>query len=160
MLSNFIIFRIYLCIAITVLLPICYFITIELVNQILYYLIYLKAYVFMQVDNVNEYDINFLVNYFLTRKQWFKCITMLQFSNYYNIISTYKLLGMCFHKLSYYTIARYYYVKALKNENDIIVLQNLGLVCRDLKDYKMMREICDKIRSIDSDNSVLLELSL
>jgi len=159
MFSNFIIFRVYLCIAIIILIPICYFVTIELLDQIIYYFIFLNSYFFVDRIGKNFNKTSFLVNYFFKRQQWFKCIIMLKFYSYYKNNNVNKSLGICFHYLSYYSIARYYYIKALEFDNSLEVLQNLALVYRDLKDDRMMFEICSQIHDIDPNNDILLELS-
>ena len=159
MLGNFIVFRLYLVIAICVLLPICYFITLELFNQVLYYLIFFKDVKIMRQNNLIIDDIYFLVNYFVQRRQWFKCLLMLQFYEYYKSYNSNKLLGIYFHNLSYNYIARYYYLKSLKHETDLELLQNLAYICRDLNDSKMLAEICCKINDIDSNNDLLMEFS-
>ena len=159
MLSNFIIFRIYLLFAIIILSPICYFITLELFNQILYYVIIFKNKRIVQQKFAIFEDVHFLVNYLLKRQQWFKCIVMLQFYEFYNGYDNNKLLAICFHNLSYNSIARYYYLKALNKENSLELLQNLALVCRDLKDDKMFNDVINKIKIIDPDNDILLKLT-
>lgn len=160
MLNNFFIFRIYLCIAISILLPICYFITIELVNQFLYLMIFIKASYTVQEKKKNVEDINFLVNYLLAKKQWFQCLTMLKFYDNYNDFNSDKLLGMCFHQLSYYNLARYYYIKVLQDENDIYLLEKVIMICKELKDHKMMIQIAERLRKLDPNNTVVLQLNL
>nr|YP_009297064.1 hypothetical protein Ceram_131 [Ceramium japonicum]AOM66407.1 hypothetical protein Ceram_131 [Ceramium japonicum] len=153
-------FRIYLLIAITILLPICYFITRELVSQVIYCFVLLKNLFFMPQNNHYVDDMNCLVRYCILGKQWFKCIIILHFYHYYHNVNNNKLLGICFHELSYIKIALYYYVRALQNENDIELLQKLLLVYRDLKDDVRMSQICDKIRQIDPNHKILFELNL
>jgi len=157
MLSNFIIFRIYLLFAIIILLPICYFVTVELFNQIIYYLIVFKNVSGMQEERAIADDLYFLINYLAKRQQWFKCILMLQFYSTYKNYNTDKLLGMCFHNLSYPFLARYCYIKYLETETDLEVLKNLKAICKDLKDDRMLSEICSKIKEIDLSNNASLQ---
>nr|YP_010865371.1 hypothetical protein QQR83_pgp003 [Campylaephora boydenii]WGT74145.1 hypothetical protein [Campylaephora boydenii] len=152
-------FRLYLLLAITVLLSICYFITLELFNQIIYSYIFLKDVCIIKQKNVIFNDIYFLVNYFMKRRQWFKCILMLQFYEYYKNYNSNRFLGICFHNLSYQYIARYYYINSLKYESSLEVLENLALICIDLKDDIMFNELCCKISEIDPENKILMKLS-
>lgn len=160
MLSDFIIFRIYLSIAIFILLPVCYLLTIELLDQIKYYYLIFNNFRVENKDIINLNDVTFLFNYFFTREQFFQCIKL------YSMIGVIDkecdfLLGLCYYNLSFLYIARYYYVEALKfgEKDNIKVLQNLALACNDLKDRNMMFEVCSKIRSIDPANSILLKLT-
>lgn len=159
MLSNFIIFRIYLSVAILILFPVCYFLTIELLDQIIYYYLVWKNFRGEKKQIIDLSDVTFLFNYFFTREQFFQCIKLFHMINVIEKESSF-LLGLCYYNLSCLFIARYYYIKALRfdEKDNIRVLQNLALVCRDLKDKSMMLEVCSKIRSIDPENSVLLKL--
>lgn len=154
MLSNFIIFRIYLCIAIIMLLPVCYFLSIELLDHMTFYSIMLQKFRVRKKHVVSLNEITFIVNYFFKREQWLHCITFFQFTKSVDKRSIH-LLGQCYYNLSYLFIARYYYIQALQFDNSIKLLQSLALVCRDLKDEKMMIDTCNKISKIDPENSVV-----
>nr|QCI05126.1 hypothetical protein [Centroceras clavulatum] len=80
---------------------------------------------------------------------------MLEYYKFYFSYQVDNLLGICYQKLSYYTIACYYYHKSLDYDENITVLQNLVVIYKKLKNYEMLEKIYTKIKIVDPNNKVL-----
>ena len=150
--NNFTIFRVYLIIAIIILLPACFFITIELFNFINYWFI-----IKFSINNDNR-NIFFLCRYYLKKQKWFTCILMLESFQELSSLGCHNLLGICYHKISYNYIAEYYYSKALNNDlNNITILQNLAYIYKNLGYTDKFQDVCSKIVSLDPNNEFIVK---
>nr|QCI04061.1 hypothetical protein [Antithamnionella ternifolia] len=152
--ENILIFRLYLVIAILFLIPICFIITKELINSILY-LIVVKRIKRISIQQTNNTDIVRLLQYYLKRQKWLTCILMLESYKTTDRINYFNLLGICYQKVACYIVAEYYYLKATKHDStNITILQNLATIYKLLyKEYEL-KKICDVILSLDSNNSL------
>jgi len=147
MCNNLLIFRIYLLLSITILLPICYFITIDLIQKITVFFVLTFSIKTLNVDQVSNNNVLLLFKHYIKQKQWLKCILMLEFYKLYTNYRVNNLLGICYQKLYFYRIARYYYIFALNDDpNNLTVLENLLFVCKALKDHTMIDKIGNQIR--------------
>lgn len=158
MYNNFIVFRIYLLIAILILLPICFFVSVELIKKIVYFVLFIRSLYNFKLKKNSLNDAKLLFNYYLKTQQWLKSILVLEFYKLYFNCSIDSLLGICYQKLSYYNIACYYYNQSLNYDENIIVLQNLVLIYRELKNDEMLKKTYAKIKKIDPNNKFLLNL--
>ena len=146
MYNNLLIFRIYLLLSITILLPICYFITIDLIQKVTTYFLLTFSMKNPNLDQVSNNNMLLLFKNYIKQKQWLKCILMLEFYKLYTDHKVDNLLGICYQKLCFYQIARYYYIFALDYDcNNLTILQNLLFVCKSLKDHVMIDKINNQI---------------
>ena len=151
-------FRIYLLIAILLLLPICFFITLQLIYFFRYYFSLFSVTMNQISNRTNINDILILFTYYLKKQEWLTCILMIELYQELNDLSSNNLLGICYQKISYNNIAKYYYLKALYNDcNNIIILQNLAIIYKKLDEKQEFNNICNKIVSIDSSNKFVIK---
>lgn len=150
MYNNLLIFRIYLLLSIIILIPICYFITIDLIQKITIYLLLKSSMKALNLEQVPNNNMLLLFKNYIKQKCWLKCILMLEFYKLYTDYRVDNLLGICYQKLHFYPIARYYYICALNDDcNNLIILQNLLFICKALKDYRMVDQIDNQIRGFN-----------
>ena len=154
MYNNLLIFRIYLLLSITILVPICYFISIDLIQKIKVYFLLKPSMKTLKLEQVSNNNVLLLFKNYIKQKQWLQCILMLEFYKLYAHYRVDNLLGICYQKLYFYPIARYYYIFALNDDyNNLSILKNLLFVCKALEDYVMVDQIDNKIRKFYQANS-------
>ena len=83
MYSNLLIFRIYLLLSIIILVPICYFITIDLIQKIKIYFLLKFSMKTLNLEQVSNNNMLLLFKNYIKQKQWLKCILMLEFYKLY-----------------------------------------------------------------------------
>jgi len=147
MYNNLLIFRIYLLLSITILLPICYFITLDLIQKITIYFLLMPRIKTLNLGQISNNNVLLIFKYYIKQEHWLKCVLMLEFYKLYTDYKVDNLLGICYQKLHFYRIARYYYMFALNYDcNNLSILQNLLFVCKALKDHVMLDKIDNQIR--------------
>ena len=135
--------------SIIILVPICYFITIDLIQKIKVYLLLKFSIKTLNLEQVSNNNMLLLFKNYIKQKQWLKCILMLEFYKLYTNYRVDNLLGICYQKLYFYPIARYYYIFALNDDSsNLSILKNLSFVCKALKDDLMVGQIDNQIRRL------------
>lgn len=156
MLYNLLVFNLYIIIILIFLVIIGFFLSLDLLN-IVYANLYLSYNISLQkVDNLNINQLQFYINAYIKKKNWFLCISMLEFYQDSNILEKSQILGYiayCYKQMFYWEISQYYYLQALiYSPESIIILQQLADLYNILSNKKQAREMYERIISIDSNN--------
>nr|YP_009391144.1 hypothetical protein [Dipterocladia arabiensis]ARW59288.1 hypothetical protein [Dipterocladia arabiensis] len=149
--TNLLLFYVYLIIIVCFLLFLSYLISLELIN-LLYYIIF--KYNKFNINEINENIYLFFVSLYTKRKQWFLCISMLEFL-YLKKISSLPILNnnlaYCYKNLSYSAIAEFYYLKGLSySPFNIMILKNLFQFYTESKNYDKAKKINERIISLNN----------
>nr|YP_010199324.1 hypothetical protein LK036_pgp183 [Gracilariopsis tenuifrons]UAD89182.1 hypothetical protein [Gracilariopsis tenuifrons] len=143
-------FELYLILVISLLLPICYFITNSLRT------LYIQIYISKEILKLNnkytlqkDYILR-LAQVYINRKKWLYCTTMLEFyinqtENSRYIAEYYNCIGLCYQYIKSYEIAKSYYLKAYNKEPSIIyIIKNLANIYQICGDKENANEIKKK----------------
>nr|YP_009511185.1 hypothetical protein [Gracilariopsis longissima]AXI97062.1 hypothetical protein [Gracilariopsis longissima]UAD88978.1 hypothetical protein [Gracilariopsis longissima] len=142
-------FELYLILVISLLLPICYFITNSL--RTLYIQIYILKEI-LKLNNKHELQKDYilrLARVYIKRKKWLYCMTMLEFyinqtQNSRYIAQYYNCIGLCYQYIKSYEIAKTYYLRAYKKEPSIIdIMKNLAniyQICGDKENANKIKK--------------------
>nr|WCH55461.1 hypothetical protein [Hypnea pseudomusciformis] len=144
--------KIYLASLILILSTACFITTIEIYKNF-------KNYSFLYLEtNKNHNQLFKVLQIHIKQKNWLTCILTIEEKikkenklpiEYYNII------GYCYSSINIYTLADYYYQKALyKEPNNIITLLSLGKIYTITKKYKEAYSIYNRINTIESNNKI------
>lgn len=112
--NNVLLFYIYIIITLIFLVPLFYLISVELF-QILYIIYF---HINRQKNmKITDNQINYIINLYIKRNQWFLCISMLEslYKNtiQYDYVTISIYLAYCYEKLNYMEIAKFYYLQVL-----------------------------------------------
>nr|YP_009295220.1 hypothetical chloroplast RF37 [Dasya binghamiae]AOH77232.1 hypothetical chloroplast RF37 [Dasya binghamiae] len=152
MYTQLVLFYVYMFICLLFLVPLSYLISIEL-----FYIFYsiILCYTNYEVNKLNQGKFLSFFNLYTKRKQWFLCISMLEFiyhQQFFIPVITCKYLAYCYKNLDYLKLAEYYYLQALSYApSNIYILQNLVELYKKSNDDIKAEEINNRI--------VLLNLS-
>nr|ARW68200.1 hypothetical protein [Chondria sp. (in: red algae)] len=158
MFTDVFLFRSYIVIALSVLIPLSFIITLQI-----YYLLrrYILIDFLLHRRMANKKftfiydDYNKLFNLFLDHQKFFLCISSVELcADTFNINtnSLYILLAYCYQKSYFLYIAEYYYLKALDiSPNSQIILQGLAKIYSDLGKYDKLNSINSQIETINCD---------
>lgn len=150
MYNNLFIFRIYLLLSIIILCPICYFITLDLIQKTTTYSLLTFSVKNIKLDELSNNNVLILFKSYIKQKKWLTCILMLEFYRMYSDYRVNNLMGICYQKLCFYQVARHYYILALNDDpNNLSILQNLLSVCKVLKDNIMINQLFDQIDAVN-----------
>nr|YP_009397132.1 hypothetical protein [Thuretia quercifolia]ARW66318.1 hypothetical protein [Thuretia quercifolia] len=146
--NNITLFYIYIFVTLVFLIPLCYLITIDLF-RIFYFFPDRSCIDYSSFSNLNEYQLKQKINYYLSRKQLFVCISMLEFfyeSNIFTNFIIFTYLGYFYESLSYFQIAEYYYLNLLSySQSDLLILNKLAnlykLSKENFKESKILNQI-------------------
>lgn len=154
--QHILLFRFYVIISFSFLIPLLFFISVEL-----YKLVKIQIFVRFNI-NINQLhlvdltknNIKLLVNIYINRKKWFIVISLLELSELFNLIDSiylYNMLAYVYQNLSYLRLAEYYYFKALLNQpNNISVLNNLASLYDFFAENKKALEVYRRILVLDN----------
>nr|QCI06401.1 hypothetical protein [Dictyurus purpurascens] len=146
--SNITLFYIYIFVTLVFLMPVCYLITKDLFRVLSFfyyrYSIYYYDFLDMSQDKLNK-----KIDFYLFKKQWFVCISMLEFFYENKIFTNFVVLlylGYCYENLFYFHIAEYYYLKSLSfSKNNLLILNKLAnlykLSKQNIKELKILKQI-------------------
>lgn len=130
--NNILLFRFYIIISFSFLMPLFLFINFEL-YKLLKIQIFLKFYFSnyeLNLISMTKNNLKLLIKLYIYYNKWSIVISLLELSEYLNImdsVSTYNLLAYTYQILSYLQLSEYYYLKALlDNPDNIEILSNLA----------------------------------
>lgn len=155
--NNIVLFRSYLIITFSFLIPLCIFISLELFQL-------LKVLILLRINSnkisLDKDTFSVLVAFFINRKKWFITISILELFLDVKIIhnlNIYNSLAYCYTTLSYLQIGEYYYLKALSyDSNDINTLANLAALYDLSSNSYKASKIYRRISIIDKNYSIPL----
>ncbi len=149
------IFRTYLIVVILFLAPFCIFITLELIKIVFYYYIYFIKLSSSSNKALKIEDILSVFQYNLKKKKWLSCILMLEFFQELQERNYSNFLGICYQRISFNSIAEYYYLQALVHDSmNLNILHNLANIYSETGNQEDAIKIYKKIISIDPTDMV------
>lgn len=148
--TNLFLFYFYLLIILFFLLILSYLISLELFS--IFHCLSLK-YRKLDLNEISETLFFLFISLYTKRRQWLICISMLEFFYLKKVFSLSIIankLAYCYQKLSYLSIAEFYYLKALSySPFNIVILNNLSNFYTESKDYYKAERINKYISSLD-----------
>nr|YP_009326608.1 hypothetical chloroplast RF37 [Membranoptera platyphylla]AMJ16865.1 hypothetical chloroplast RF37 [Membranoptera platyphylla] len=149
--NNLVLFYLYIVITLFFLVPLCYLISIQLFHiiycTIFSYLNYNLYFSSFQTRDSAKY-IQFF-NFYIKEKQWFLCISMLEFAYEKKICDNMILfnnLAYCYKSLDFWQITEYYYLKALfYSPSNLSILSNLSNLYKASNQMNKAKEINRRI---------------
>lgn len=157
-------FRGYTVFLLLFLVPLSYFVSVELFHLIELTLLYLRFGIFTKKLALDQNNGAILFNFYCRRKKWLLSISLMELFSVLNLMNSslaFGSLAYLYMQLSYWDIAEYYYLKAVScSPYDVNALSNLANMYNILKKEEKALDVYRQIFLLDNNYSVPKKYSL
>nr|YP_009392586.1 hypothetical protein [Bostrychia tenella]ARW61148.1 hypothetical protein [Bostrychia tenella] len=152
-------FRVYVIFSLLFLIPFSYFISLELLHFVKFNpMLYLPFNLFIKEFKLDQKNVMLLFNFYCDRRKWFLSICLLELSCALQVLNkdlVFVSLAYLYRQLSYWTIAEYYYLKAISySPYNVDVLSSLANMYDILDQTEKATCLYNQILFLDNGYSV------